>query len=113
MLKYQKQKASRSTLIPTILAFVQVGLVIVGLIGVSMRLFEDKGWLQQTLTTLMDAKWVNIIVGGILLAIAAYLLKNWMAGSEGKQGVVADAMLYLMTAVGVYFMFNFITEGHF
>jgi len=113
MLKYQKQKSNSSTLLTTILAFVQVGLVIIGLIGVSMRLFEDKGWLQQWLTSIMDAKFGNLIVGAVLLFIGGYLLRSWMAGSEGKQGMVADAMLYLMTGVGMYFVFHIVTEGGF
>lgn len=111
MLKYQKQKTRKETLLSTMLAFIQVGLVGVGLIGISIRLFSDNGWFQQWLNSLMRAELARTIIIGLLVLIAGYLLKGWMDSGDDKQNIVADAMLYLMTAVGIYFVYQFIASG--
>lgn len=114
MLKYQKQKTHKpETMLSTVLAFIQVGLVVVGLIGVSIRLFSDKGWLQQWLNSLMRAELARTIIVGLLIFVAGYLLKNWMDSGDGKQGIIADALLYLMMVIGIYFVYNFIASGGF
>ncbi|HEY3327818.1 MAG TPA: hypothetical protein VGK14_11730 [Novimethylophilus sp.] len=113
MLKYRNQHTHKpETLLSTIFSFLQVGLVLVGLVGLSVHLFEDKGWLKQWLGSLMRTEIVHTAIGAVLLLIAGYLLKGWMhSGDEKRQSQIADAMLYLMMIVGGFFIFRLITEG--
>jgi hypothetical protein len=115
MLKYRNQRTHKpETLLSTLLSFLQVGLVTVGLIGLSVRLFEDKGWFKQVLGRVMRAEFAQIAIAAVMLVIAGYLMRGWMhSGGEEQQSRIADAMLYLMMLVGAYFVFNLVTAGSF
>lgn len=111
MLKYNRKHDKSNSALSTLLSFVQIALVILGLVGVSIRLFEEKGWLQQWLHSLMNAKLSHSILIIVLVLVGGYLVKSWMATGDEKQNATADAMLYLMMVVGAYFLFNLITTG--
>ena len=113
MLKYRNQRTHKpETLLSTIFSFLQIGLVLVGLIGLSIHLFQDKGWLHQWLTRLMRVEIAYSVIGGLLLLVAGYLLRGWMhSADEGRQSQIADAMLYVMMIVGGFYLFRLITEG--
>jgi hypothetical protein len=113
MLKYQNQRTHKPETPFTIaLAFVQIGLVLLGLVGLSIHLFEDKGWLHQWLGSLMRLELVYMVIGGVVVLAGGYLFKGWLHGrDEGAQNRIANALLYVMAIVGVYFLFRLITEG--
>ncbi len=115
MLKYHNQHTHKpETLLSTLLSFLQVGLVTIGLIGLSVRLFEDKGWFKQLLGRIMRAEFAQIAIASVMLIIAGYLVRSWMhSGDEGQQSRIADAMLYLMVLVGAYFIYNLVATGSF
>lgn len=113
MLKYRNQRTHKPETVFTImLAFVQIGLVLIGLVGLSIHLFQDKGWLHQWLGDLVRLEILKTVLAGVVLLVGGYLFKGWLhSGDEGRQNFVADALLYLMAIVGVYFLFRLITYG--
>ncbi len=117
MLKYQKQNKNMQTdsLLSVMLAGAQLVLVVIGLIGISIEFFRDKGWLKQSLSAIMNTSNSTLIMAlpvGLLVFLVG---KSWMdSHSERKSsGVIADAMLYVMMLVGVWVIYKFVSEGGF
>jgi hypothetical protein len=115
MLKYQKLKeGSRpDSLLVVVLSGIQLLLVIIGLIGISVQFFRDKGWLKQWLSSLMHAN-VSTLIVAVPVIILMYLVGISLMGSKAKhQGSsrTGDAMLYIMMLVGLWFAYSFITTG--
>lgn len=116
MLKYGKPIDKKpQTLIATMLSGLQIAVMIVGLIGLSVHLFKDKGWLNHWLGSLMKAGISQIIVTISLLLLAGYLLNHWLhsADDDSKNNRVGDYLMYLMMMVGAFFIFNLVTTGSF
>jgi len=90
----------------------QFGLMLIGLIGISIEFFRDNGWLKQIIT-----KMANSPLGLFsfpLLFVALFLLNKWMSGkTDGKASARGNLPMYLMMAIGAYFVFNIVTTGSF
>lgn len=115
MFKYDKKNKSMRTdsLLSVILSGGQLLLVVVGLIGVSIEFFRDKGWLKQSLSAIMDTSNSTLMMAlpvGFLMFLVG---KSWMDshGERESSNVIADVMLYVMMLVGVWVIFKFVTEG--
>lgn len=117
MLKYQKQNKNMRTdsLLTVILSGGQLVLVVIGLIGVSVEFFRDKGWLKQSLSAVMNTS-TSTLVMALPVALLVFLVgKSWMDahGERESSNVIADIMLYAMMLVGVWVVFKFLTGGGF
>lgn len=115
MLKYDKRNKNMRTdsLLSVILSGGQLVLVVIGLIGISYEFFRDKGWLKQSLSTLMNTSnstLMMVLPVGLLVFLVG---KSWMSsqGERESSNVIADIMLYFMMLVGAWVIFNFVTAG--
>lgn len=100
------------SLFGTISAVFRLGLMLVGIIGLSVETFRDKGWLKQTLGALINSStgiYSVVIVFFILFLLNRILSKP----TDGKTSLVGDIPLYIMMAIGAFFVFNLITTGSF
>jgi hypothetical protein len=115
MLKYQNNKkgSQPDSLLFTLVSVGQFVLVAIGLIGISVQFFREKGWLKQTLATLMNSSSTTLLVAVPVLFIAFLVGKSWMNSHSTREASnkTADVMLYLMMGVGVWFIFSYITTG--
>lgn len=115
MLKYRKlKKGSRpDSLLFAVLSGVQFLLVVIGLIGISVQLFRDKGWLKQTLSAIMNTSTSTLLVALPVVLLAYLVGKSWMNshGEHESANLTADVMLYVMMLVGAWFIFSYIISG--
>jgi len=100
------------SLAKVMVALFQVGLVLVGLIGLSVEFFRDNGILKQTLNKMLNS---SLGLWSIPLAILAlYILNKWInSQSSGKASKRGNLPMYLMMAIGAFFTFRLITTGGF
>ncbi|HLD09421.1 MAG TPA: hypothetical protein VJB68_05190 [Methylophilaceae bacterium] len=106
-----EQKKS-DNLLSTLAAIARIGLMLIGIAGIAVEIFRDNGWLKQLLRKIFDSS-MGIVY--VLLGIAAiYILNRWMATADGKASSgKGDLPLYIMMAIGAFFLYNLITTGSF
>ncbi len=105
-----KPEDKPDNLINTLLALSKFGLLILGIIGISVEFFKDNGILKQLLSKLINSS-LGLTVIPIVI-IAYVLLHRWLNSStDGKSSAVGDLPMYLMMAIGAYFLFNLLTTG--
>ncbi|MEO8417555.1 MAG: hypothetical protein ABI475_02380 [Methylophilaceae bacterium] len=98
------------SLLFTVAAIGRVGLVIIGLIGLSVEIFRDNGWLKQLLGKLFSSSLGLVIIPIAIIVI--YFVNQWLSSaSDGKASARGDLPLYLMMAIGAFFLLNLITKG--
>jgi hypothetical protein len=94
------------------LAFGRLALVLIGIIGLAMELFRDDGWLKKALAKLFESTTSMMFIPVIIFVL--WLLNRWMSSaskSETKRS--GDVPMYLMMAVGAYYLYMLITTGSF
>ena len=109
--KYAKNKdITPESKFGSIAAAARMGLMLVGIVGVAMEFFRDDGWLKTGLGKLFESTTNMMFIPVIILAL--WLLNRWMSSpnkSETKRS--GDVPMYLMMAVGAYYLFHLITTG--
>lgn len=115
MLKNQKlNKGSQPhSLLLIVLSVAQLLLVVIGLIGISVQLFRDKGWLKQTFSAILNTS-ISTLLLALPVVLLAYLVgKSWINshGTRESTNLAADMMLYVMMLIGAWFIFSYISSG--
>ncbi|MDP1657939.1 MAG: hypothetical protein Q8L73_01140 [Methylotenera sp.] len=90
----------------------RMGLMLVGIVGIAMEFFRDDGWLKTALGKLFESTTSMMLIPVIIFAL--WLLNRWMSSenkSETKRS--GDIPMYVMMAVGAYYLFKLITTGSF
>jgi hypothetical protein len=103
-------KNKPDNLLTTLAAVGRMALLLIGLVGIAVEFFRDDGILKQMISKLFNSSvwYIYIIVGAAVL----YFLNKWMATSDGKASSgKGDLPLYIMMAIGAFFVFRFITTG--
>ena len=105
-----KRETKADNLTETLLSVIRVGLLLVGIIGLAVSLFQGDGWLTQLLGNVFNLAGTSF---RSLLIFVIYLLNRWLTSSTGKASSRGDLPLYLMMAIGAFFLFRLITTGNF
>ena len=103
------------SLLATLLALGRFSLVVIGLIGLSVEIFRDNGWLRQLIAKMLDsALGLGSIPAVILVFFLIYFLNRWIStASRGKRHSQGDLPLYLMMIIGAFYLYMLITKGSF
>jgi len=111
--KYAKNANIKAdTPLKTMLSFGGFALVIIGLLGLAMEFFKDGGWLKTALSWLFDTTTHMMFIPVIIFTL--WLFNNWMTTSaKGEKKKSGDVPMYLMMAVGAFYVFRIITTGGF
>ncbi|HEY8118548.1 MAG TPA: hypothetical protein VIE91_04855 [Methylophilaceae bacterium] len=102
---------SPDSLLHTIIAISRLLLMLIGIIGLSVEIFRDNGWLNQLLAKILSSP-AGLISVPIGLAVL-YFFNRWLTTASDGSISKGDLPLYLMMAIGAYFLFNLITTGSF
>jgi len=115
MLKYDKLRKDMrpDSVLSVVLSITQLLLVAVGLIGLAIQFFRDKGWLKQWLSSLMNTSTSTLVIAVPVLLLAYLIGKSWMDSHSERESsnFIADIMLYVMMLVGAWFIFSYLTAG--
>jgi hypothetical protein len=105
------EKGKPDSLVDTLLAVGQFGLMLLGIIGIAVEIFRDNGWLKQLIAKAFSSPGTLLLIP---IAIGALILLDKAitnaAGTASKKG---DIPLYIMMAIGAFFLFRLITTGSF
>ncbi len=105
------EKSKPDSLVDTIFAVGRFGLMLLGIIGISVEIFRDNGWLKQLIGKAFASPGTLLIIP---LAIGAlYLLDKAITNAAGTASRKGDIPLYIMMAIGAFFLFRLITTGSF
>jgi hypothetical protein len=96
----------------TALAFGRMALMLVGIVGLALELFRDDGWLQKAFAKLFESTTTLMFIPVIIFVL--WLLNRWMSSaSKSETKKSGDVPMYIMMAVGVYYVYRLITTGSF
>jgi membrane protein insertase Oxa1/YidC/SpoIIIJ len=111
--KYAKNKDIQAdTLLKTLSSVGGLALVLIGILGIAMEFFKDGGWLKTALSWLFDSTTHMMFIPVIIFAL--WLFNRWMTSSaKGEKKKSGDVPMYIMMAIGAFYVFRFITTGGF
>ena len=116
MLKYRKLKVKENpdSLLSLLLSIIQLGLMLLGLLGLAVHMFEDNGWLNHWLGALFKTSGISLLIGLIFLLVFGTLIKQVIRVPDNVfQSRVADMMILLMMLLGLYFVYRLVVIGSF
>lgn len=99
------------TLIHTITSVGSMILMFIGIIGLALELFKDDGWLKKALSWLFDSTTHMMFIP--VIAFILWILNRMMSGSGEGTKKSGDLPMYVMMAIGAYYIFHFVTTGGF
>lgn len=111
--KYSKNAdIEADTLLKTLSSLAGIILVFIGLAGVAMEFFKDDGWLKTALSWLFDSTTHMMFIPVIILVL--WLLNRWMSSAAiGEKKKSGDMPMYIMMALGAFYIFRLVTTGGF
>lgn len=98
-----------------IISFVTIGLVLMGLGGVSYNMFREGGWLVSFVGKVWDAQLENPLIAIPVTLGVAFIGKMWYDKQveHGKTSRLPDVLIYVIMAAGVFFLWRFFSTGSF
>ena len=98
-----------------ITSFVTIGLVLIGLGGVSYNMFREGGWLGSILGKVWDAQLENPLIAIPVTLGIAFVGKLWYERQveHGKTSRLPDVLIYVIMAAGVFFLWRYFSTGSF
>ena len=111
--KYLKNKDIKAeSKLSVLIAIVRMGLVLAGIIGIALEMFRENGWLSKLLGKLFESTTTMMFIPVIIFVL--WLLNRWISSpnkSETKKSGYFP--MYIMMAVGVYYLFRLYSTGSF
>jgi len=109
--KYAKNKdINPESKLSVLFATLRMGLMLIGIVGLAYELFRDDGLFSKIMSKLFESGSTMLLIPVIIFAI--WLLNRWFSSpnkSETKKS--GDYPMYVMMAVGAYYLFKIITSG--
>jgi ABC-type uncharacterized transport system permease subunit len=111
--KYAKnaniEAESKLSTVKAIGAFV---LMILGLIGLAMEVFNDAGLVPKLLGKLFES-YTNMLLIPVIIGVFWFFNKISASPSADSTKKTGNIPMYLMMAIGAYYLFKLITTGGF
>ena len=111
--KYSKNADIRpESKLSLLLAVIRIILIGFGLIGISVALFREDGWLSKLMSKVFESTATMLLIPVIIFAI--WLLNRWLSTpnkSETKKN--GDIPMHVMIVIGVYYIYKIFTTGSF
>lgn len=96
----------------TLMSFGGMALLLLGLAGIAMEFFKDGGWLKTAFSWLFDSTTHMMFIPVIIFVL--WLLNHFMSsGVIGEKKKSGDLPMYIMMALGAFYLFRLATTGGF
>jgi hypothetical protein len=94
-------------------SFVTIALILAGIGGVAYHMFKENGWLSTVLGKIWDIQMENPVVAIPVTLAALFIGKMWYDHNrlKGYTSKLPDILIYVIMAAGVYFIWQFFTQG--
>lgn len=111
--KYSKNKDIKpESPLSNIAAIGRMGLLILGLIGIAIEIFREDGWLKTLLAKIFQSTTSMLSIPVIIFVL--WLLNRWMTSpNKSETSKSGDLPMYMMMAIGAYYLFRLVTTGGF
>jgi membrane protein insertase Oxa1/YidC/SpoIIIJ len=111
--KYAKNADIKAdTLAKTLMSVAGMTLLVIGLLGIAMEFFKDDG----VLGSIWDWLWEDTshLFAIPAVAVALWLFNSYLTSSaKGEKKKSGDIPMYIMMAIGAFYVFRFVTTGGF
>ncbi len=109
--KYAKNKDIKPEgLLSNLAAIGKMGLMLVGIIGIALEFFKSDGVLSNILSKLFQSTTTMLFIPVIIFVL--WLLNRMMSSSKkGETNKSGDIPMYVMMAIGAFYLFRLITTG--
>lgn len=109
--KYAKNKDIKpESLLGNLAAVGKMGLMLVGIIGIAMEFFKSDGVLSTLLSKLFQSTTTMLFIPVIIFVL--WLLNRMMSSNKkGETNKSGDLPMYIMMAIGAFYLFRLITTG--
>ena len=95
-----------------LLAVVRIVLMGFGLVGVALELFGEGGWLSTLMSKVFESTTTMLFIPVIILAL--WLINRWLSTSNKSETKKSgDIPMYIMIAIGIYYIYRIFTTGSF
>ena len=111
--KYSKNASiNPESHLSSIFALLRMGLMLVGIFGITFELFRENGWLSKLLGNIIDSTATMLLT---VVALLGLWLINRTISSPNKSETkrVGDAPMYVMMAIGAFYLYRLFTLGGF
>jgi len=111
--KYSKNKDIKpESLLSNTLAVGRMLLLILGLIGIAFEIFREDGWLKILLSKIFQSSTSMLSIPVIIFVL--WLLNRWMTSpNKAETSKSGDFPMYVMMAIGAYYLYKLVTTGGF
>ncbi|OYY50636.1 MAG: hypothetical protein B7X95_02440 [Methylophilaceae bacterium 17-44-8] len=111
--KYAKNaKIDPNSKLSTIMSIVSFLLMMLGLIGLGIEFFKDGGLIKTLFGKLFESTVGMLMIPVIIFA--GWLFNRWTSSpSKTEKSKAGDIPMYIMMAIGAYYLFRIIFTGGF
>jgi len=111
--KYIKNKDIQpESKLSVLYAVIRMGLVLAGIIGIAMEMFREDGWISKLFGKLFESTTSMMFIPVIIFA--AWLFNRWIsAPSKSETKKSGDIPMYIMMAIGAYYLYRLLSTGSF
>lgn len=96
----------------TIMAFVSFGLTILALVGIAVDLFRSEDFFKETFASIFKSPSSMLIIP-VVIAALWFFNKMTSSPTPDKPNKKGDLPLYILMAIGAYYVFRLVTTGGF
>ena len=109
--KYAKNADIKAdTPLKTALSVVGMGLMLLGILGIALEFFKDDGGIELIWDWLWEDTSHLLAIPAVIFAL--WLFNNWITTSaKGEIKKAGNTPMYIMMAIGAFFLFRFIATG--
>ena len=109
--KYSKNADIKAdTLAKTLLSIGGIVLMLVGIAGIAMEFFKENGWLKIALKWIFETTTHMMVIPVIIFLL--WLFNHWISSNtKNEQKKSGDLPMYIMMAIGLFYVFQFISTG--
>lgn len=113
--KEEKLKDKPESPLSVASAIFQMALMLIGLVGIAVLIFGEKGLLRTMGSRLANMDFAAVLMGMLLLFVVAVVGRNWYERLSTRTAAAAtgDLAMYIMMAIGAYYLIQFLLTGSF
>jgi hypothetical protein len=111
--KYAKNaKIDPNSKLSTLMSVVSFLLMLLGLIGLGIEFFKDGGVIKSFVGSLFESTTGMLLIPVIILA--GWLFNRWTSSpSKTEKSKAGDIPMYIMMAIGAFYLLRILTTGGF
>ena len=96
-------------------SFITIGLVLAGIGGVSYNIFKEGGWLGAVFSKFVDAQLESPLIAIPVTIGVVFIGKMWYDNriAKGHTSRLPDIFIYVIMAIGAYYVWRLFSTGSF